>query len=435
MTSSPAALVPLAMLPGTVLLLQPRLPAWVFMWVMAASLYAGCKWITYCDARDRGIRGRSVADARLPARLARDGCRDVPSAERERSRPAGVRVDRSGAQNRAWRLSYLGRRRDDAASPSDPCGLDCDGRPDLRPALRHVPPALADVAQPRRCRHADHAESAGLDVARRVLGTALEHRVSRAGFALHVPAASIDRWSDRRDAAGVPHLRPRPRAGHLRACARRIWTSDDVLRRAGAGARRRARPIGTAPWTGTRPARLALHSARHRRTRGLALSAPVRAARHPADVVGYRRHVRYVMTINLTVLLQVAAVLHIGLMCAGLLMPKVVGMRAHLEVVPPFIRHLFWVYYTFIGLSLLAFSAITFAFADTLAAGSGLARALCTFLAVFWTVRLLAATFVFDMRPYLTTGARRLGYHVLNVAFAYLPIVYALAAAQPRWLR
>jgi hypothetical protein len=141
------------------------------------------------------------------------------------------------------------------------------------------------------------------------------------------------------------------------------------------------------------------------------------------------------MTITLAMLLQVAAVLHLGLMCAGLLMPKVVGMNGHLEGVPPFIRHLFWVYYTFIALSLLGFSAITFVFADTLAAGSGLARALCAFLAVFWTVRLIAATFVFDMRPYLTTGARRVGYHVLNVVFAYLPIVYGLAAAQPRWLR
>jgi FtsH-binding integral membrane protein len=141
------------------------------------------------------------------------------------------------------------------------------------------------------------------------------------------------------------------------------------------------------------------------------------------------------MRINLTVLLQVAAVLHLGLMCAGLLMPRVVGMRAHLERLPPFIRHLFWVYYSFIGLSLLGFSLITFAFADTLAAGGGLARALCAFLAVFWTVRLLAATFVFDMRPYLTTGARRLGYHALNIVFGFLPIVYALAAAQPRWLR
>ena len=141
------------------------------------------------------------------------------------------------------------------------------------------------------------------------------------------------------------------------------------------------------------------------------------------------------MRINLTVLLQVAAVLHVGLMCAGLLMPRVVGMRAHLERLPPFIRHLFWVYYFFIGLSLLGFSLITFAFADTLAAGGGLARALCAFLAVFWTLRLLAATFVFDMRPYLTTGARRFGYHALNIVFGFLPIVYALAAAQPRWLR
>ena len=141
------------------------------------------------------------------------------------------------------------------------------------------------------------------------------------------------------------------------------------------------------------------------------------------------------MTIDLALLLQVAAVLHLGLLCAGLVMPKVVGMDSHLERVPPFIRHLFWVYYTFIALSLVSFSAITFAFADTLAAGGSLARAVCAFLAVFWTVRLIAATFVFDMRPYLTTGARRLGYQALNVVFAYLPIVYALAAAQPRWLR
>jgi hypothetical protein len=52
----PAALLPLVALPGTALLLQPRLPPWVFMWIMAGSLYAGSKWISYCEARDRGIR-------------------------------------------------------------------------------------------------------------------------------------------------------------------------------------------------------------------------------------------------------------------------------------------------------------------------------------------------------------------------------------------
>jgi hypothetical protein len=137
------------------------------------------------------------------------------------------------------------------------------------------------------------------------------------------------------------------------------------------------------------------------------------------------------MTIDLAVLLRVAGVMHLGLMSAGLLMPKVVNMRAHLAGLPAFIRQLFWVYYSVIALCLVGFSVITIVFAETLASGSTLARALCVFFAVFWTLRLLVATFVFDLRPYLTNTARRVGYHALNVVFAYLPIVYGLAASQP----
>ena len=137
------------------------------------------------------------------------------------------------------------------------------------------------------------------------------------------------------------------------------------------------------------------------------------------------------MRINLTLLLQVAGVMHLGLMSAGLLMPKVVNMRAHLAGLPAFIRQLFWVYYSFIALCLVGFSVITIVFAETLASGSTLARALCVLFAMFWTLRLLVATFVFDMRPYLTSTARRVGYHALNAVFAYLPIVYGLAASRP----
>jgi hypothetical protein len=131
---------------------------------------------------------------------------------------------------------------------------------------------------------------------------------------------------------------------------------------------------------------------------------------------------------NLTLLLQIAGVLHLGLMCAGALMPRIVNMRTHLAALPPFIRQLFWVYYSFIGVCLVSFGLITVTFADTLAAGSNLARALCAFLAVFWTVRLIAGTFIFDMRPYLTNFYRRIGYHAINIVFAYLPVVYAWAA-------
>ena len=132
--------------------------------------------------------------------------------------------------------------------------------------------------------------------------------------------------------------------------------------------------------------------------------------------------------INLTILLQIAGLLHLGLLCAGVLMPGAVGLRTHLATLPVFIRRLFWVYYTFIGFFLVSFGLITFTFASTLASGGSLAKSLCAFLAVFWTIRLVAATFVFDVRPYLTNGFWRLGYHATNVVFIYLPVVYVWAA-------
>lgn len=134
------------------------------------------------------------------------------------------------------------------------------------------------------------------------------------------------------------------------------------------------------------------------------------------------------MKINLTLLLQIAGVLHLGLICAGALMPRVVNLRTHLAILPTFIRKLFWVYYTFIGLCLVSFGLITVAFADALASGGGLARAVCVFLAVFWMVRLVAATFIFDVRPYLTNALWRVGYQATNVVFIYLPVIYGWAA-------
>ena len=133
-------------------------------------------------------------------------------------------------------------------------------------------------------------------------------------------------------------------------------------------------------------------------------------------------------TSSLALLLQIAGALHLGLICAGALMPRAVHLREHLSPLPEFIRRLFWVYYAFIGLCLFSFGSLTVAFAPALASGAPLARAICVFLTVFWTLRLVAATFIFDVRPYLANFYLRLGYHATNVAFIYLPIVYALAA-------
>ena len=129
----------------------------------------------------------------------------------------------------------------------------------------------------------------------------------------------------------------------------------------------------------------------------------------------------------LVLLLQFAGILHIGLAWAGATMPRAVQLRSHLGSLPPFIRRLFLVYFAFVGLVLVGFGTLTFFFAGAMAAGEPLARALCILCLVFWTARLFVASFIFDVRPYLTNWFYRVGYQATNLVFVYLVGVYALA--------
>jgi hypothetical protein len=131
---------------------------------------------------------------------------------------------------------------------------------------------------------------------------------------------------------------------------------------------------------------------------------------------------------KLPLLLQLAAVTHLGLIAAGLLMPRTVGLLQHLAGLPPFIRQLFWTYYAFIGLCLVGFGLGTFFLADELASGTPLARAVCGFFTVFWTIRLVVAHAVFDLRPYVTTRWHRVGLFLANTVFGLLPFVYGWVA-------
>jgi len=48
--------LPLLLLPLVTLCLMNRLAPSVFIWALAFALYAGCKWLTYCDARSAGVK-------------------------------------------------------------------------------------------------------------------------------------------------------------------------------------------------------------------------------------------------------------------------------------------------------------------------------------------------------------------------------------------
>jgi len=131
---------------------------------------------------------------------------------------------------------------------------------------------------------------------------------------------------------------------------------------------------------------------------------------------------------KLPLLLQLTSLAYLGIFCAGALMLRVVNLREHVATLPPFIRQLFWVYYSFIGLCLVGFGFGTFFLADELASGTVLARSVCGFLAVFWALRFVVAHFVFEIRPYLTNRWRRVGLFAANSVFGWLPLVYGWVA-------
>jgi hypothetical protein len=133
---------------------------------------------------------------------------------------------------------------------------------------------------------------------------------------------------------------------------------------------------------------------------------------------------------NAIFLLKLASLTYLGLVAAGLLMPRVTGLWADTRKLSPFAQGLFRTYYAFIGLCLVSFGVGSWAFAAELAAGTTLARAACGFLAAFWLLRLIAAIWILDVSPYLTSRWYRAGYHATNVVFGGLPFLYAWLACR-----
>jgi hypothetical protein len=127
-------------------------------------------------------------------------------------------------------------------------------------------------------------------------------------------------------------------------------------------------------------------------------------------------------------LLLAGGLLHVVILIASGLTPRVLDWRANLAALHPFLRRLFWVYGTFIVLVIVSFGALTLFNAHELASGAPLARSICAVIAIFWLARLAVQFFVFDARPFLRTTFLRVGYHGLTFLFAALVFIYGCAA-------
>lgn len=127
-------------------------------------------------------------------------------------------------------------------------------------------------------------------------------------------------------------------------------------------------------------------------------------------------------------LIFVGGLLHFSLLSAGAAAAKVLNWRTSLNVLDPLNRQMIWVHGAFIVLTIVAFGTVSVLLPNELTDGTLLARALCGFVAIFWTARLAVQLFFFEAKEHLTSVWRKAGYRALTAVFTYLAAVYAAAA-------
>jgi hypothetical protein len=125
-------------------------------------------------------------------------------------------------------------------------------------------------------------------------------------------------------------------------------------------------------------------------------------------------------------LIFTAGLLHFSILIASALVPIRLNWKQDLQSLPRLHRQMYWTYGGYIVLCIIAFGCISTTCANQLADGSRLSRAVCLFIAIFWTIR-LGLQFVFDVDAHLKTWWLRWGYRLLGVLFAGFAVIYGFA--------
>ncbi len=133
----------------------------------------------------------------------------------------------------------------------------------------------------------------------------------------------------------------------------------------------------------------------------------------------------------LTQLITFAGAGQLSVLIASALVPFRLDWKKELGGLSKLHRQMYWVYGGYVVLAILAFGLISLFHASELASGSGLARGVCGYIAIFWGVRLVLQG-VFDVKEHLTAWWLAAGYHTLTVLFVGFTLVYGYAAVWPR---
>lgn len=129
----------------------------------------------------------------------------------------------------------------------------------------------------------------------------------------------------------------------------------------------------------------------------------------------------------LPTLIFVAGCGQLSVLVASALVPIRLKWQTEFAKLSHLHRQMYWVYGGYTVLSIIALGLICVFNSEALTRGDGLARSVCTYLSVFWGIRLSLQS-VLDVREHLTAWWLFAGECVLTVLFVFFTAVFAAAA-------
>ena len=129
-------------------------------------------------------------------------------------------------------------------------------------------------------------------------------------------------------------------------------------------------------------------------------------------------------------LIFAAGIAQLGVLIASSLVPFRLNWKEELKSLSRLHRQMYWTYGGYVVMSIVAFGLLCIANATELAAGGGLARGFCGYVAIFWGIR-LGLQPVFDVKEHLTARWLKAGYHSLTLLFASFTVLFGYAALRP----
>ena len=125
--------------------------------------------------------------------------------------------------------------------------------------------------------------------------------------------------------------------------------------------------------------------------------------------------------------LFLAGLAQLGIASSSVFIPKLLGWREETKLLRPLTRQVFWTYSLYILSINTSFGLLALLAPHLLLDGSTLARVVCAFIALYWTVRVTLQFAVYD-RSVVTRPLFRVAEAAYACAFAYTAVVYAMIA-------